>query len=40
MNRTLFHDAGLVHVEWYRRGAVPGAEADTERLYVLGRRPS
>lgn len=34
-----FHDAGLEHVEWYRRSPVAGAEAETERLYVLGRRP-
>jgi uncharacterized protein YceH (UPF0502 family) len=31
--------AGLVEVEWYRRGPLPGGEADTERLYVLARRP-
>lgn len=34
-----FHDAGLQDVEWYRRGPMPDAEAETERLYVLGRRP-
>ena len=32
--------AGLVDVEWYRRGSYPGAEVDTERLYVLARRPA
>ncbi len=32
--------AGLVDVEWYRRGPYAGAEADTERLYVLARRPA
>lgn len=32
--------AGLVDVEWYRRGPIPGAEAETERLYVLARRPA
>ena len=31
--------AGLVDVEWYHRGPYPGPEADTERLYVLARRP-
>ncbi|MFN8017327.1 MAG: class I SAM-dependent methyltransferase [Acidimicrobiales bacterium] len=34
-----FEDAGLEDVEWYLRAPIPGAEADTERLYVLGRRP-
>ena len=34
-----FATAGLVDVEWYRRGSQPG-EADTERLYVLARRPA
>lgn len=34
-----FAAAGLVDVEWYRRGPHPEAEAATERLYVLGRRP-
>ena len=32
--------AGLVDVEWYLRGPLAGAEVETERLYVLGRRPS
>lgn len=31
--------AGLEAVEWYHRGPYEGAEAKTERLYVLGRRP-
>jgi uncharacterized protein len=31
--------AGLVDVEWYLRGPYSGAEEETERLYVLGRRP-
>lgn len=31
--------AGLEAIEWYHRGPHEGAEADTERLYVLGRRP-
>ena len=35
-----FATAGLVDVEWYRRGPLPAGEADTERLYVLARRPS
>jgi len=35
-----FATAGLEAVEWYRRGPVPGAEVDTERLYVLARRPA
>ncbi len=30
--------AGLVDVEWYLRGPLEG-EVETERLYVLGRRP-
>ena len=32
--------AGLADVEWYRRGPIAGAEAETERLYVLARRPA
>lgn len=35
-----FGAAGLTDVEWYRRGPRPAIEADTERLYVLGRRPA
>jgi hypothetical protein len=31
--------AGLVDVEWYLRGPYDGAEVETERLYVLARRP-
>lgn len=31
--------AGLVDIEWYRRGPYAGAEVETERLYVLARRP-
>ena len=31
--------AGLVDVEWYLRGPYAGAEVETERLYVLGRKP-
>jgi len=31
--------AGLVDVEWYLRGPYAGAEEETERLYVLARRP-
>lgn len=31
--------AGLVDIEWYLRSPLPGVEADTERLYVLARRP-
>jgi uncharacterized protein len=31
--------AGLVELEWYRRSPLPN-EAQTERLYVVGRRPS
>jgi SAM-dependent methyltransferase len=30
--------AGLVDVEWYRRGPIGDAEPRTERLYVLARR--
>jgi uncharacterized protein YceH (UPF0502 family) len=32
--------AGLVDVEWYRRSPYQGHEVDTERFYVLGRRPA
>lgn len=32
--------AGLVDVEWYRRGPYAGGEAETERIYVLARRPA
>ncbi len=32
--------AGLVDVEWYLRGPYAGAEAETDRLYVLARRPT
>jgi uncharacterized protein YceH (UPF0502 family) len=35
-----FTTAGLVDVEWYRRGPRPSGEAETERLYVLARRPT
>ncbi len=31
--------SGLVDVEWYLRGPYAGAEVETERLYVLGRKP-
>lgn len=31
--------AGLADLEWYRRGPLP-VEAETERLYVVARRPS
>lgn len=31
--------AGLVDVEWYRRGPIGHTEPRTERLYVLARRP-
>ncbi|WP_134765918.1 DUF480 domain-containing protein [Nocardioides sp. 1609] len=31
--------AGLVDVEWYRRGPVSARGESTERLYVLGRKP-
>ncbi|MBA3282845.1 MAG: DUF480 domain-containing protein [Acidimicrobiia bacterium] len=32
--------AGLEDVEWYRRGPYAGVEVETERLYVLARRPA
>ncbi|MBX3313258.1 MAG: DUF480 domain-containing protein [Actinobacteria bacterium] len=32
--------AGVVDVEWYVRSPIPGAEVETERLYVLARRPT
>lgn len=35
-----FTSAGLVDVEWYRRGPYGDVEVETERLYVLGHRPS
>ena len=31
--------AGLVDVEWYRRGPIAARNEATERLYVLARRP-
>jgi uncharacterized protein YceH (UPF0502 family) len=31
--------AGLVDIEWYLRGPYAGAAEETERLYVLARRP-
>jgi uncharacterized protein YceH (UPF0502 family) len=31
--------AGLTDVEWYHRGPLADVEVETERLYVLGRRP-
>ncbi|WP_246142535.1 DUF480 domain-containing protein [Nocardioides rubriscoriae] len=31
--------AGLVDVEWYRRGPVAGRGETSERLYVVGRKP-
>lgn len=31
--------AGLVDVEWYLRGAHPGRDETTERLYVVARKP-
>jgi uncharacterized protein YceH (UPF0502 family)/SAM-dependent methyltransferase len=34
-----FAAAGLTDLEWYRRGPNPAVEAETERLYVLARRP-
>ncbi|HET9996794.1 MAG TPA: DUF480 domain-containing protein [Nocardioides sp.] len=34
-----FRAAGLADVEWYVRGPLDG-EVETERLYVLGRRPA
>lgn len=36
---ALFEEAGLVDVEWYRRGPVTGRGEQVERAYVLGRRP-
>lgn len=35
-----FSAAGLIDVEWYERSPIPGAEYDSNRLYVIGRRPS
>lgn len=35
-----FATAGLVDVEWYRRGPYATGEVETERLYVLARRPA
>lgn len=32
--------AGLVDIEWYRRGPVQARGENTERLYVLARRPT
>ena len=36
----LVEQAGLVDVEWYRRGPVAARGETTERLYVLARRPT
>jgi uncharacterized protein len=36
----LVEAAGLVDVEWYRRGALASRDETSERMYVLGRRPS
>ena len=36
----LLEAAGLVEVEWYRRGPRTARGETTERMYVLGRRPS
>ncbi|MBZ5736278.1 DUF480 domain-containing protein [Nocardioides sp. TRM66260-LWL] len=33
-------DAGLVDVEWYRRGPIVARDEATERLYLLARRPA
>lgn len=35
-----FATAGLVDLEWYHRGPLPGIDEETERLYVLARRPA
>ncbi|CAN5681331.1 hypothetical protein BH10ACT1_BH10ACT1_42030 [soil metagenome] len=35
-----FVTAGLADAEWYRRSPIAGAEVETERLYVLARRPT
>ena len=31
--------AGLEVVEWYVRGPIAGAEAQTDRIYILARKP-
>lgn len=36
---ALLSEAGLVDIEWYRRGPVAARGESTERLYVWGRRP-
>lgn len=33
-------DAGLVDVEWYRRGPIVARDEATERLYLIARRPA
>ena len=35
-----FETAGLVDIEWYHRGPYATGETETERLYVLARRPA
>ncbi len=35
-----FATAGLVDIEWYHRGPLPGIDEETERLYVVARRPA
>jgi hypothetical protein len=37
--RAAMQSAGLADIEWYLRGPYAGAEAETDRVYVLGRRP-
>jgi uncharacterized protein YceH (UPF0502 family)/SAM-dependent methyltransferase len=37
--RAAVTSAGLTIIEWYVRGPIAGAEVDTERIYVLARRP-
>jgi uncharacterized protein YceH (UPF0502 family)/SAM-dependent methyltransferase len=38
--RAAVTGAGLVDVEWYLRSPNPAVEVETERLYVLARRPA
>ncbi len=37
--RSAVSAAGLEIVEWYLRGPLAGAEAQTDRLYLLARKP-
>jgi hypothetical protein len=37
---ALVEGAGLIDLEWYHRGPIAVREETSERLYVVGRKPS